>query len=89
MFHKSRNFKMRISSLALGDVDGDGKIETVTISNQKVLILRNEKGLFTKIKEISGRNNQRFVSVDVADIKKDGVAEIFVTCVNTIAGTLD
>jgi len=89
MFQKSRNFKMKINSLALGDVDGDGKIETVTISNQKVLILRNENGRFTKIKEISGKNNQRFVTVDVADIKKDGVAEIFVTCVNTIAGTLD
>lgn len=88
-FRKSRNFKMKICSLALGDVDGDGKIETVTISNQKVLILRNEKGHFTRIKEISGRNNQRFLSVDVADIKKDGRAEIFVTCVNTIAGTLD
>jgi len=89
MFRKSRNFKMKISSLALGDVDGDGKIETVTISNQKILILRNENGHFTKIKEISGRKNQKFVSVDVADIKKDGKAEIFVTCVNTIAGTLD
>jgi TolB-like protein len=89
MFRKSRNFKMKISSIALGDVDGDGKIETVTISNKKVLILRNEKGHFTRIKEISGRNNQRFVAVDVADIKEDGRAEIFITCVNTIAGTLD
>ncbi len=85
MFRKSRNFKMKISSLAIGDVDGDGKIETVTISNQKVLILRNEGGYFTKIKEISGRNNQKFISIDVADIKEDGRAEIFVTCVNTIA----
>ena len=89
MFRKSRNFKMKISSLAIGDVDGDGKIETVTISNQKVLILRNEGGYFTKIKEISGRNNQRFISIDVADIKEDGRAEIFVTCVNTIAEALD
>jgi len=89
MFRKSRNFKMKICSIALGDVDGDGKVETVTISNQKVLILRNENGRFTKIKEISGRNNQKFIAVDVADIKKDGRAEIFVTCVNKIAGTLD
>ncbi|MCP4366716.1 MAG: VCBS repeat-containing protein, partial [Deltaproteobacteria bacterium] len=88
-FRKSRNFKMRIRGLALGDVDGDDKIETVTISNQKVLILRSEDGHFTKIKEISGRRNQKFISVDVADIKKDGRDEIFVTCVNTIAGSLD
>ena len=88
-FRKSRSYKMKISSIALGDVDGDGNIETVTISSHKVLILRNENGHFTKIKEISGRNNQRFVAVDVADIKKDGRAEIFVTCVNTIAGTLN
>ena len=89
MFHKSPNFKMKIYSLALGDVDGDGKIETVTLSNRKVLILRNENGHFSKIKETFAKNYQKFVSVDVADIKKDGVCEIFVTCVNTIDGSLD
>ena len=89
MFRKSPNFKIRISSITLGDVDGDGKIETVIISDRKVLILRNEDSYYRRIKEISGRKHQKFVSVDVADIKKDGRAEIFVTCVNTIAGTLD
>ena len=89
MFSKSRNFKMGICGLALGDVDGDDKIETVILSKQKVLILRNENGHFTKIKEISGRKNQKFVSVDVADIKKDGREEIFITCVNTISRSLD
>ena len=66
---------MGICGLALGDVDGDDKIETVILSKQKVLILRNENGHFTKIKEISGRKNQKFVSVDVENIKKDGQVE--------------
>jgi TolB-like protein len=61
-FWKSKNFRMQIKGLALGDVDGDGKIETVMIENQEV---------------------------HVADINKDGKAEIFVTCLNKNSKSLD
>ncbi len=88
-FWKSRNLKIELKGLALGDVDGDGRTETVLITKQKIFIYRFESKRFYKIKEISGERQQRFVAVDVADIKKDGRAEIFVTCLNTNSNTLE
>ncbi|MFH2218625.1 MAG: FG-GAP-like repeat-containing protein [Pseudomonadota bacterium] len=79
-FWKSRNFKENLRGLAVGDVDGDGKNETVLISSQSILIYRFENGQFLKIKEIPGEKGLANIGVDVADIKQDGRAEIFVTC---------
>jgi TolB-like protein len=81
-FWKSKNFRMQIKGLALGDVDGDGKIETVMITNREVHIYRSENDRFIKIKEMKGEKYYKYLSVDVADINKNGKAEIFVTCLN-------
>ncbi|MBC8198726.1 MAG: VCBS repeat-containing protein [Desulfobacterales bacterium] len=81
-FWKSKNFRMQIKGLALGDVDGDGKTETIMITKQEVHIYRSENDRFTKIKEITGKKYYKYLAVDVADINKDGKAEIFVTCLD-------
>lgn len=88
-FWKSKNFQFQIKGLALGDVDGDGKTETVMITKQAVHIYRSENGRFAKIKEIAGKKYYKYLSVDVADINKDGNAEIFVTCLNKSDKSLD
>jgi len=88
-FWKSKNFRMQIKGLALGDVDGDGKTETVMITNQEVHIYRSENDRFIKIKEIAGKKYYKYLSVDVADINKNGMAEIFVTCLNKPDKSLD
>ncbi len=88
-FHKSRNLKMQVKGLALGDVDGDGKTETVIMLSQKIIVYRFEKNRFLKIKEIVGEKRHHFISVDVADIKRDDKAEIFVTCLNTNSKKLE
>jgi len=87
-FWKSKNFRMQIKGLALGDVDGDGKIETIMIENQEVHIYRSENDRFTKIKEIKGEKYYKYLAVDVADINKDGKAEIFVTCLDKSSKSL-
>lgn len=76
---KSRRLKMKIISLAVGDVDGDGRNETVFISRQKVLIYRYSKGVFEKIGEIKGKGNDSFIGVDVSDKNNNKKAEIFIT----------
>jgi len=81
-FRKTRNLAIEIVGVSVGDVDGDGSTETVFISPQKLHIYRFDHGGFVKVQEISGQSQHRYIGVDVADIKNDGVAEIFVSCVN-------
>jgi TolB-like protein len=88
-FWKSGNFDVQIQGLALGDVDGDGATETVIISTQKIMILRIQEGRLLNLKEIAGEKQQRFFWVDVADIKANGIAEIFVSCINLNSGNLE
>jgi TolB-like protein len=81
-FWRSANFKTLINGIALGDVDGDGKIETVTITPHAVVIFRSEGGAFRKIAEIEESINKNLIGVDTADINENGYAEIFVTSLN-------
>ncbi|MBI9084557.1 MAG: VCBS repeat-containing protein [Desulfobacterales bacterium] len=85
---KSRNFPIQIKGMAVGDVDGDGKKETVFIEDQTVHIYRLAESKFTKIKEISGNRVDSYVSVDAADINGNGIAEIYVTCLSETSGSL-
>ena len=71
-----------INGVALGDVDGDGKIETVVIAPHAVFVYRVASGRFQKISEMGESNNQFLTSVDIADINGNGYAEIFVTSFN-------
>jgi TolB-like protein len=81
-FWKSANFKYLINGIALGDVDGDGNIETVIIAPNSVIIFRSEGGAFRKIAEIDAGFNKNLLAVDCADINENGPAEIFVTSLN-------
>jgi len=76
---KSRSFSEPIRGLDLGDVDGDGKNETVFISERKVFIYRYAEKRFAKLGEIEEGPYDTFIGVGVADINQNGRAEIFVT----------
>ena len=81
-FWKSHNFKFLINGLALGDVDGDGKIETVIAAPHAVYIYRAENNRFYKTQELPQSRNRNIIGVDVADINGNGTPEIFVTSLN-------
>jgi len=81
-FWKSANFKHLLNGITLGDVDGDGKIETVTATPHTVIIFRYESGTFRKIAEIEEGTGNNLLGIDCADINENGVAEIFVTSLN-------
>jgi TolB-like protein len=81
-FWKSASFKHLINGVALGDVDGDGQIETVTITPHDLLIYRSENRAFRKIAEFEEGASHNLLTVDTADINQNGVAEIFVTSLN-------
>ena len=81
-FWKSASFKYVINGVAVGDVDGDGKNETVIAAPHTVTIFRFEAGPFRKIAVIEESNNKNIYGLDIADINDNGYAEIFVTSFN-------
>jgi TolB-like protein len=78
-FWRSAAFKQLFTGIALGDVDRDGKIETVIITPHTVLIYRSEQQRFYQVFEYAEGNQGYNIGVDVADINGNGVPEIFVT----------
>jgi len=76
---KSRKFNTKINGIAVGDVDGDGKNETVFIVDKTVHIYRYVDKRFMKIGEVKGKGDKPYISVDAADINHNGKAEIFVS----------
>jgi len=76
---KSRNFKYLINGLAVGDVNSDGKAETVVITPHSVRIFGYEKGRLFEIETLAASRQNIYIGVDVADINANGVAEIFIT----------
>lgn len=76
---KSKKFETKLKSIAVGDVDGDGKIETVFADDHTIFVYRQTGGIFEKIKEITGETYVFYKGVDVADINGNKKAEIFVT----------
>ena len=81
-FWKSRSFKQRITGMAIGDIDGDGKKETVFTTEHTVEAYRYENQRFIKINTLAERNLDHLIGVDVADINGNGVAEIYVSALN-------
>ena len=76
---RSMTYNQVFNGIALGDVDGDGKVETVIITPKSVLIYRFEQQRFQKILEITEGMRGTNIGVDVADINGNGTPEIFVT----------
>jgi len=81
-FWKSRNIKQRITGIALGDIDKDGKTETVMITDHSVEAYRFDNNRFLKINTMAERPHDYLIGVDVADINGNGYPEIFVTALN-------
>ena len=78
-FWKSAAYKQAFNGIALGDVDGDGKIETILITADKVMVYRYEQQRFYPVSEFEPDSKGINIGVDVADINGNGIPEIIVT----------
>ena len=67
--------------IAAEDVDGDRKVELVTISERTLVVWRYDSGRLVKLTELKTNQSIRFLSVDAADINGNGKAEIFVSAI--------
>ena len=78
-FWKSAAYKLAFNGISLGDVDGDGKTETVIITQDKVIVFRYEQQRFYQVAEYAEGSQGINIGVDVADINGNGIPEIIVT----------
>ncbi len=85
-FWKSQNFDSVIAGIEIGDVDNDGRLETVIVTVDSVLVYRNQNDRLTRVVEIEKINTNQYLGVDVGDINGNGYAEIFVS---SVASTKD
>jgi TolB-like protein len=88
-FWRSASFKHLINGISMGDVDGDGKIETVVVTPKDVIVYRAESGKFYKAHEIKDNSSRVHIGVDVADINENGFPEIFVTSLTATRNAID
>ena len=76
---KSQEFSTALRGLDIGDVNGDGLNETVMIDSHNVFIYQKKGDEFILIQEIPGKRYESYISVDVADINRNGIKEIIVS----------
>lgn len=79
---KSRNFKLEIIGLTVGDINNDNKNDIVILTPEMVQMFRFVDGKLLKVKDIYRIRDRYPVGMDIADINKNGTPEIFVTCLD-------
>lgn len=78
---KSRNFSAIISAMDIGDVDNDGKLETVIALDNTIEIYRIVENRMVKIAVVKDTPKGNYIGLDIADINGNGRPEIFVSSV--------
>ncbi|RPJ00532.1 MAG: hypothetical protein EHM36_14525, partial [Deltaproteobacteria bacterium] len=80
-FKKSQTFGFEIKGVDVGDVDGDKKNELVAIDNHSIYIFKYDGEKLNLFQHIEAGYYHNFLTLDVADVNRNGYAEIIVTSV--------
>jgi TolB-like protein len=81
-FKKSQVFDIEIRGIDIGDVDGDKKNELVIMDSHNLYIFKYDGDKLKLIHpKIEFGNEHNFLTLDVADVNRNGYAEIIVTSV--------
>lgn len=78
-FAKTRNFDMPLTSMDVGDVDGDGKVEVVLANRSEVQVFRRDDTRLNSIGIIQMKNRYQVHSVNCADLNGNGRDEIYIS----------
>lgn len=81
-FWMSQHFPTEFKGMDVGDVNGDGKNEVVLIDEHNVYIYQKTDTDLRLLQTIAGKRYEKYLSVDIADIRKSGTKQIFVTSIN-------
>ena len=80
-FKKSQIFNFEIKGIDIGDVDGDKKNEVVVIDNHNIYVFKYDGDKLSLFRKIEAGYQHNFLTLDVADVNRNGYAEIIVTSV--------
>jgi hypothetical protein len=78
-YKKSQAFGFEIKGLAIGDVDGDKKNEVVIMDYHNLYVFKYDGEKLSLFQKIETGSEYNFLTLDVADVNRNGVAEIIVT----------
>ena len=78
---RSQTFNFEIRGLDIGDVNGDKKNELVLMDSNNVYVFKYDGEKMTLLQKIEGMLGHNFLTLDVADLNRNGYAEIVVTSV--------
>ena len=81
-FQTHLKFKGQINAMAVGDLKKEGNIQVVTATDSEILIYKFKGIKLLVDKKIKFSSTHRIISLDIADINKNGYPEIFVTSLN-------
>lgn len=76
---RSSTIPVVIVGMDTGDLDGDGENEIVFVSGTELQIFRYSEGKFNKIGSHSLRPTFKIHAVNIADLDRDGKAEIYIS----------
>jgi hypothetical protein len=80
-YKRSQTFGFEIKGLDIGDVDGDKKNEVVIMDYHNLYVFKYNGEKLVLFQKIETGDHYNFLTVDVADVNRNGVAEIIVTAV--------
>ena len=80
-YKRSQTFGFEIKGLDIGDVDGDKKNEVVIMDYHNLYVFKYDGEKLVLFQKIETGEHYNFLTLDVADVNRNGVAEIIVTAV--------
>jgi len=80
-YKKSQTFGFQIKGLGIGDVDGDKKNDVVIMDEHDLYLFKYDGEKLSFFQKIEAGSQYNFLTLDVADINRNGFAEIIVTAV--------
>jgi TolB-like protein len=80
-YKKSQTFGFQIKGIGIGDVDGDKKNEVVIMDEHNLYVFKYDGEKLRFIQKIEAGSQYNFLTLDVADVNRNGIAEIIVTAV--------
>ena len=86
-FWMSQEFGIEFKGMDIGDVNNDGLNECVIIDSSNIFIYQKKGANLTLIQKMPGQKHDNYLSVDIADINKNGTKEIIIT--NIVGDALD